>query len=74
MTVSLMAYVPNDSVFRGIINVMEGHRNLYHAKARCQMTGVYGYLLYDILTEFLANLGQIVHLQFAQILRILNLI
>jgi hypothetical protein len=74
MTISLMAYVPNDSVFRGIINVMKGHSNLYHAKARCQMAGVYGYLLYDILTEFLANFGQIVYLQFAQILRILNLI
>ena len=65
MTVSLMAYVPNDSVFRGIINVMKGHRNLYHAKARCQVARVYSYLLYDILTEFFANLGQIVYLQFA---------
>ena len=60
MTISLMAYVPNDSVFWRIVNVMEGYSNLYHAKARCQMAGVYGYLLYDILTEFLANFGQIV--------------
>jgi hypothetical protein len=61
MAISLMAYVPNDSDFWGVENVMQGYGNLYHAKARCQVARVYSYLLYDILTEFIANFGQFVH-------------
>ena len=35
MAVSLMAHVPHNTIFRGIINIMECNGNLRHAKTRC---------------------------------------
>jgi hypothetical protein len=55
MAVGLMPYIPYDTVFRGIIYIMQCHGNLGYAEARCQMAGIHGYLLDDVLSQFLTD-------------------
>mmetsp|Transcript_9804 Transcript_9804/g.59680 ORF Transcript_9804/g.59680 Transcript_9804/m.59680 type:complete len:356 (+) Transcript_9804:959-2026(+) len=46
--VSLVAYIPNDPVFWGVENVVQGHGQFHHAQRRTQMTTRFGHGLDDI--------------------------
>jgi hypothetical protein len=69
-----MAYIPDDTVLGSVVDIMQGNGDLCHTEARSQMAGIHSHLLNDILTQLLAELRQGVYRQFAQILRILDLI
>ena len=67
MAVSLMAYVPHNTVFGCIVNIMKGNSYLCHAEARCQMARVHCYLFHNILSEFITELWQLIYLQVSKV-------
>ena len=71
MTICLMPHIPYDAVFGRVVNIMKGNGNLNHPKTRSQMSWINGEFLYDVLSQLLTYLRQFVHLQFAQVFRIL---
>ena len=72
MSVCLVAHIPNDSVVRGVIYVVECHCDFNHAKRGGKMTRVDGNLVDDVFSQFFAYLWQLVDAQFAQILRVFD--
>jgi hypothetical protein len=60
-----MAHVPYDAVFGGVIDIVKGNGNLGNTETRRQMTGIDRYLLDNVLSQFIAHLGELVYLQFA---------
>ena len=73
VTIGLMTYIPYDTVLGGVEDVMECYGDFHHTKTRCQMTRVYGHFLDNVLTQFLTELRQLVHLQSSEIFWILYL-
>jgi hypothetical protein len=61
MSVSLMAHVPYNSVFWGVIDIMKRYCYLCHTKTGGQMAWINRYLLHNILTQFLTDLRQIIY-------------
>ena len=73
MAVSLVAYVPYDTVVGGVIDVVQGNGDLGHAEARCQVPGIDRQFFNDVAPQFVAYLRQLLHLEFAQVFRIFYL-
>ena len=63
VSVCLMPYIPHDTVLRRIKYIMQGHRQLHHTEARCQMAWINRKLLYYVLTQLIADLRQVLGLQ-----------
>ena len=72
VAVGLMANVPYYFVVRRVINVVQRHCQLHGSEARSQMAGIDRQFIKDVLSQFVAHLRQLVHCQFAQIFRSIN--
>lgn len=55
MTVSLMAYIPDEPVLRGVEDVMAGHTNLYCTEAGGQVTGISAQAAHNKAAQLTAN-------------------
>ena len=69
-----MAHVPNDTILGGVIDIVQGNRNLHHAETRGQMAWIHCHFLHDVAPQFVAHLRQVFHLQPSQILGILDVV
>ena len=67
MAIGLMAYVPHNTVFRRMIDIMKCNGYLCHTEARCQMARVYCYLFHNILPELITELRQLIYLQVSKV-------
>ena len=72
MRVSLMTYVPNELVLRGVEHIMEGYRQLDSTQRRSQMTGVLAQRLDDKIPQLRTHRRQFLYLQLLQIRRRIN--
>ena len=73
MSVCLVPHVPHNAVVRRVEHIMQRHRQLHHTQARSQMTRIHRQLLNDVTPQFIAHGRQFLHLQLAQVNRIINL-
>ena len=67
MGVSLVTYVPNQLILRRIENVVECCRQLHSTQTRTEMTGIYGALLDDVASQFVAIRCEFAYAECAQI-------
>ena len=74
MAVGLMTHIPYDAVFRRIIDIMQGYCQLYDTQARCQVSRVHREFFHDEMAQLVAELWQLIYLQFAQVIGGLYLI
>ena len=74
VAVGLVAHVPHDAVVGRIEDVVQRHGQLYHAQARSQVARVHRQLLHDVLSQFVAQFGQLLHAQFSEVGRQLYLV
>ena len=74
VAVRLMSYVPHDAVVGRVQHVVQRHRQLHHAKRRRKVSGVDGQFLHDVLTQFGAELRQLLNRQLAEVVGILYLV
>ena len=63
MGISLMTYVKDKLVLRCIIDIMKGYYKLHRAKTWSQVAWIHRTALYHILTNLLAKLLELVHIQ-----------
>jgi heterodisulfide reductase subunit B len=56
-----MAYVPYNTILRGIVDVVQSYCNFCHAQTGSQMPRIDREFLYDVLAELLAHLRQLVY-------------
>ena len=73
MSISLMSYVPYDAVVGGVIDIVESHCDLHHAKTGGQMSWVDRKLIEDITSKLFTNLRQLFHFQLSQVIGIFYL-
>ena len=73
MAVCLMAHIPHDAVLGRVENIVQSHCDFHHAETGGKVAGVDRDLVDDVLTKFLAHLGQLLDAQFAQVGRTLYL-
>ena len=74
MSVGLMPYIPHDAVVRSIVHIVQSHSQFHGTQARCQVAGIDRQLVHDVTPEFFTDLRQLVDLQLAQIVGILNMV
>lgn len=53
MPIGLMAYIPDDAVFRCVKNIVQCHSQFNDTKTGCQMSGIDRQFLHDVLAKFL---------------------
>jgi hypothetical protein len=58
MSIGLVTYIPNNTVLWCIEDIMKGYGQFHHAKTGGQMAWVDRQLLYDIFSQFPAQLWQ----------------
>lgn len=63
--VRLMAYIPDYAVVRSIEYVVQGNGQLYRAQAGCEMSGVAGNLLYNVLPQFFTDFRKLFYAELA---------
>jgi hypothetical protein len=66
----LVAHIPNELVVRGIESVMQSNGKFNHPETCSEVASVDGNRVDDVLTQFLANGGQLIFRELAKILRI----
>jgi hypothetical protein len=59
MSVSLVAYIPNQLIVRGVVNVMQSNTQLHYTQAGCKMPAMNAYYVYNVLAQLIANLVQL---------------
>ena len=74
MTVGLMAYVPYNAVFWSGKNIVKCNRQLYHSKARSQMTRIYRELFHYSLAKLVTYLGKLIYRQLTQVGRVVYVV
>ena len=67
--ISLMAYVENEFVLRGVINVMQGHDEFHGPQAGSQMPGIHSAAFHHIRTNLLTQLPQLPAVKFPEVFR-----
>lgn len=65
--VCLMTHVPYHLIVGRIVDIVERNRDFDRAEARCEMPGVLGALLDDILPQFVAIARQLLDRQSSQV-------
>ena len=60
-----MAYIPDYAVVRSIEYVVQGNGQLYRAQAGCEMSGVAGNLLYNVLPQFFTDFRKLFYAESA---------
>jgi heterodisulfide reductase subunit B len=61
VAIGLMAYVPYNTILRGIVDVVQSYCNFCHAQTGSQMSRIDRELLHDVFAELLAHLWQLVN-------------
>ena len=64
VAVGLMPHIPHQPVVGRVEDIVQCHRNLHHAEARREVSGIDGNLVDDVLTKLPAHLRQVVDAQF----------
>ena len=67
MPVGLVPHVPYDAVVRGVEHVVQGHRYLHHSETGSEVSRIDRELVHNHLSEFVAQLGQLLHAELAQV-------
>ena len=67
--IGLVPHVPHDAVVRRIIDVMQGHGEFYSTQAGGKVSRVTRHFFDDVLSQFLADFGQLFYPQFPQVFR-----
>ena len=64
VAVGLVSDVPNDLVFGGVEDVVQGHGQLHNAKAGAEVTSLFRHHIHDELAQLVADLLQFLGLEF----------
>lgn len=67
MGIGLVADIPHDAIFRGIEHIMESHGEFDDAETGAEVSGVLGALVDDELSEFRAELRQLLSRQLSEV-------
>ena len=73
MSICLMSHVPHNAVVGGVEHIMQRHSQFHHTKTRSQMPRIHRQFLNDITPQFLTHRWQLLHIQLAQVNRIIKL-
>jgi hypothetical protein len=49
MAIGLVAYIPNQLIIRGVVDIMQGHGKLHYSKTGREMSSMYAYHIYNVL-------------------------
>ena len=74
MGIGLVSDVPNQLIVRGVENVVDCRCQLHRTQTRTKMTGIYGALLDDVASQFVAIACEFVCVERAQIGRRVDLV
>ena len=70
VSVCLMAHIPHYAVVRRVEDVVQSHGELHHSERRGEVSGVDRQFVYDVLAQFPAQFGQLLHAEVSQVFRI----
>jgi hypothetical protein len=70
--VGLMSYIPYYTVIGGVEDIMKGDSKFYSAQTGAEMPGILRELVYDHLSELIANLRQLLRTEFLEVVRGVN--
>ena len=65
-----MAHIPHYAVVRRVEDVVQSHGELHHSERRGEVSGVDRQFVYDVLAQFPAQFGQLLHAEVSQVFRI----
>ncbi len=63
VSIGLMSYIPDYSVFWGIEDIVQGYSQFYHAKAGGQMSPSFCHGFYDLAAYFRSKLNKLLGLE-----------
>ena len=55
VAIGLVAYVPDQLVIRGIVNIVKGYRKFNNTKTGCKMTAMHTDHVHNVLPQFITN-------------------
>ena len=73
MGVGLMTDIPDKFVVGGVEDIMQGHGEFHHTKTGCEMAWMRRKCVYDIVAQLVGQRLQLLHGQFAQFSRIVDI-
>ena len=56
MGITLMAYIPDNCIFRTVKNSVQSNGKLYNTKITCKVAAVFSYNIYNSCADFLSQL------------------
>ena len=73
MGIALMAYIPDNCIFRTVKNSVQSNGKLYNTKITCKVAAVFSYNIYNSCADFLSQLLKFLLRKLFYVFRRMNL-